>query len=145
MIIKYYNAQRIARHLPLAKLSHLLLGHGFLPRHGLEEHFEGAPDYLSMLTDLTALRYLTLLNHSGKGFYSPPTVDLEVFKKATNFRLLAVATSTPDVERLLGFQSLAKSLAEFTVFSPFRKAESGNIEPYLNSPDFAWERISLYC
>jgi hypothetical protein len=98
-----------------------------------------------MLTDLTALRSLTLLNHSDDGFYFPPTVDLELFKKATNLRRLAVATFTPDVERLLGFPSLAKSLAEFTVFSPFRKPESGNIEPYLNSPNFAWERISLYC
>lgn len=148
-IINHYHTHRIARHLPLLKLSHLLLGSGFLPYHGLERIRDGIGDCLLKLTDLTALRSLKLLNCVRHELYLDQDfctgLVLESFKAATHLRRLSVEALTPDIERLLSFPGLANSLDELTIVTPFRKPESEDIQPYLNHPGFGWKRLSLYC
>lgn len=148
-IINHYHTQRIARHLPLLNLSHLLLGSGFFPYHGLERIYDNIGDYLFRLTDLTALRSLKLLNRVGYDLFLDddfcPFVVMESFKGAVNLRHLGVEVLTPDIETLLRFPGVAKCLDELTVVAPFANPDSEDIQLYLNHPDFEWKRISLYC
>ncbi|RJE25389.1 hypothetical protein PHISCL_02280 [Aspergillus sclerotialis] len=145
-IIKNYDAQRIARGLPLLRLSCLYLGSGFLPHRGLEVLFDGEKDYLSMLTDLSSLETLRLQNYLGPDKYEEGDfegIDPEIFKKAHHLRYLSIAFFTDDIVRLFELE-MASKLAEISISHPYDHYSDEVVDDLRTYLDNRWRRIAFY-
>ena len=145
-IIKHYNEQRIARGLPVLRLSCLYLGYGFVPHRGLEVLFDGEKDYLSMLTDLSSLEVLRLENNLEPDEYAEGEfegIDSEIFNKAHHLRHLSIAFFTDDIARLFKI-GVANRLVDISISCPYDSYLDGvvwDLHPYLDKP---WRRVAFY-